>query len=384
MPRNLLVLGGGVYHIPLVEQIKTLGHKCVATSYLKNDPALSFADVAAQVSSTDVEALERLVVDSEIAAILTTASDWNTFSQAALNEKFAFRGVLPEQVNAVSEKFGFNQLLKKLELPHVLTEEVILTEPFFSTFKNRSKYIFKPVKGSGSADVFTTENNFPSVLTGRTFLVQRYINGAELGGQAMIERGSVAFLALSKKILVNGVVPFAHIVGTEETAPYCAEIQHQLKKIVAEIKLEYGTLNFDVRVENERVFIIDLSLRLSGNGLIEAINESFGVNLFANHIQQIVDGPRELSPHEKPVLAASVVLGTAKAETDLVAIRTKIESLIEDSDIESIALVWDEITQSEAFVKSKNRIGHIIFTAQNQGEIESFIHETKQILGFNQ
>jgi hypothetical protein len=46
-------------------------------------------------------------------------------------------------------------------------------------------------------------------------------------------------------------------------------------------------------------------------------------------------------------------------------------------------LVWDDIRESEAFVNSKNRFGHVIFTAENQKEIDTFIHETKQILGFN-
>jgi predicted ATP-grasp superfamily ATP-dependent carboligase len=324
MPKSILVLGAGVYHIPLVQSILKLGHKAIATSFLKNDPALKWASVTKNISSTDVSTLSDLVKNEKIEAIATTASDWNTFSQAELNAQFHLNGVRPVQVHAVSEKLRFNQLLKKLALSHVSSEEVVLRESLFEAYKKQDKHIFKPLKGSGSADVFTTEDEFPQKLIGQKFLAQTFIEGSELGAQAIIENGQVLFLALSQKELVHNVVPFAHILGNQKVTEFEQDIKTQLEQIAAHLDFQSGTMNLDIRQSGSVLYIIDLSLRLSGNGLIEAINESYSVNLFEYHIQQIIEESRKLAPLTKPLLAASVVFGSAKAEKDLSPIRTKI------------------------------------------------------------
>lgn len=383
MTKNVLILGAGVYHIPLVQRIQKLGHKAWATSYLTNDPALALADVGKNISSTQLEALEACIEEDKIDAILTTASDWNTFSQAELNARFGFKGVRPLQVNTVSEKFGFNLLLKKLALPHVSTQEVVLSAPLFENYKKLGKHIFKPLKGSGSADVFTTDNVFPKTLEGQRFLAQEYIKGQELGAQALVENGKVIFLALSKKYLVNEVVPLAHVVGTQEVEKYKADVTRQLNMIVNAIDFDCGTINLDIRVNNEVAYIIDLSLRLSGNGLIEAINTCYEVDLFTYHVKQILDEKRSVSVSSCPQFTSSIVYGTVSFLGDLIQLRKKVESQLANAPIEVRDLIWDNVNQSQRFTKSKNRIGHVVLTARSEEVINQVILETKQILGFN-
>lgn len=383
MPKNILVLGGGVYHIPLVKKAVELGHKTLAVSFLENDPALKYASASIAISSTDVAALSTLIQSENIDAVITTASDWNTFSQAELNKRFGFIGVQPEQVKAVSEKERFNLLLEKLLLPNPETNEVILSPTVFNDFKRKGKHIFKPEKGSGSADVFTTEAIFPAHLNGQSFLAQTFIEGLEFGGQAIIEKGEVIFVALSRKELINEVVPFAHVIGLPEMDGFTENVKAQLQKIVTEIDFISGTINFDIRENERELYIIDLSLRLSGNGLIEAINESYGINLFDYHIRQVLDEPRFLEFQLKKKIAVSIVLGTAKAEVNLAEIREKITFYLNQTKVEISELVWDDIRESEPFTKSKNRIGHAIFIADSEVELNQLLLKIKTLLGFN-
>jgi phosphoribosylaminoimidazole carboxylase (NCAIR synthetase) len=102
--RVVLVLGGGVYAFPLIQALQQLGCRVLVTSNDPTEPGFALVTDGFSISTTHLEELITLVEKYAVSAVLTTASDWNTFSQAALNDHFAFHGVNRFQVKQVSEK----------------------------------------------------------------------------------------------------------------------------------------------------------------------------------------------------------------------------------------------------------------------------------------
>ena len=142
-----LVLGGSVYHISLLKALKKCKIPSIAVSYFENDPALEYADRSLNISSVDLPEIRSLFSQFKIDFVITTASDINTFTQAELNREFGLDGVIPQQVEQVSDKFKFNQLLDKLDLPTPYFKKIELTENILEEFNRFGRVIFKPIKG---------------------------------------------------------------------------------------------------------------------------------------------------------------------------------------------------------------------------------------------
>jgi predicted ATP-grasp superfamily ATP-dependent carboligase len=377
----VLVLGAGIYAVPLIKALRRLNRWVVASSYDANEPGFQFAHQKLLVSTTDVPQLKQLILSHEIEAIFTTASDWNTFSQAALNDHFSLNGVNSFQVKQVSEKTTFFDCLQKLNLPVPKTTLVALG-PDTLPPKNFSNFILKPVQGSGSTDVFKNPNHIPESLFGKKYLLQEYIEGKEYGGQAFVENQKIQFLQLSEKYLVNEVVPFAHLLSRKGMEEATFQITNQLDLLVRQLEFESGTVNIDVRFDGQNYYLIDCSLRLSGNNLIDAMNMAFDFNFYDYHCCQILQQERALPQSFKKEYVAAIVLGTATAKEDLKAVQRKVHTTLNETNVAIIELQWDDIQQSKPFVAGKHRIGHVLVQAEDKLQIEILINQLKKDLEF--
>ena len=55
--RNVLVLGAGVYQVPLIQKAQPEGHRVIAASYRATDLGMAMADEAWVIDTTAKEAL---------------------------------------------------------------------------------------------------------------------------------------------------------------------------------------------------------------------------------------------------------------------------------------------------------------------------------------
>ena len=381
---KILVLGGGVYHISLVKAIREMNLNCIAVSYFAHDPALQYANASFNISSTDIGALSELINTQKVTHIITTASEINTFTQAELNQNFGFNGVFTSMVKAVSHKPELVSLLYSLKLPTPKTDIIDLSKQQAATYlKYSNQLIFKPARGSGSVGVFRELEDYPTEKSGELYLVQDYIEGEDISGQAVIEDGKVCFIAFSKKWGVREYVPFVHWISDEIRIEYGDDISAQINAVNNKIGFKTGTISFDVRLGDE-AYLIDYSLRLSGNMLIEAMNEAYDIDMFQHHIRQVLDLPRSLKAdysNDKQVIA--IILGTASASSELSILRQKIEQLIDAYPSVNVhQLYWDDLQVSEPFLNSRNRIGHALLSAQKKEELEELALKIKHVLGF--
>ena len=378
---RMLVLGAGIYHVSLLKEFRALKIITIAASYLPNDPGLQFADKGLNISSTSIDDLAEIIRYEGITHIITIASDANTFSQATLNRNFNFNGLMPFQVEAVSYKPNFFILLNKLQLPCPETETFYLSERKVETLLiNNPSLIFKPSRGSGSNGIFRNLNELPKNRIGESYLSQRFLEGTDISGQAILENGKVTFIAFSEKWAVNGYVPFVHWISPPLYHKIGIEVSREIECISEAIEFKSGTISLDIRLCEEIPYIIDYSLRLSGNMLIEAINLAFNINLFRYHILQTLNLPRRLDSSISDKKIAAIIFGTGKVRKDLDLVKSKIEHLLFHSKIIINQLVWDNLSESTIFTDSRHRIGHALVSFENQEDMENIVNQIKEIL----
>ena len=67
---NILVLGAGVYQVPLIECIHRMGHRAIVASIPGNYPGFALADSIAYVDTRDKDRLLEVAHEYEVKAVL--------------------------------------------------------------------------------------------------------------------------------------------------------------------------------------------------------------------------------------------------------------------------------------------------------------------------
>ena len=74
--KTVLILGAGVYQLPLIHAAKAIGCRVCVASYRSTDPGMALADEAWVIDTTDIEGITRRAVAAKIDAAATfDASD---------------------------------------------------------------------------------------------------------------------------------------------------------------------------------------------------------------------------------------------------------------------------------------------------------------------
>ena len=72
---KILILGAGIYQVPLIKKAKEMGHFVMVASIRGNYPGFTFADKCVYLDTTDREAILSFASSERIDAIVTTGTD---------------------------------------------------------------------------------------------------------------------------------------------------------------------------------------------------------------------------------------------------------------------------------------------------------------------
>ncbi|MEN9558546.1 MAG: hypothetical protein RL141_915 [Candidatus Parcubacteria bacterium] len=90
--KRILMIGAGWEQTPLIQKATSLGHWVLATNPSLTGEALAYADEARAVDPRDIMALDRLVQEHRIEAIITDNCDYSLYASGLLCEKHGFPG----------------------------------------------------------------------------------------------------------------------------------------------------------------------------------------------------------------------------------------------------------------------------------------------------
>ena len=115
----------------------------------------------------------------------------------------------------------------------------------------------------------------------QSFLVEEFLEGAEFGAQALVQRGKIAFTMLHADIVHEGVtsVPVGHY------APYGSEVLQakaceQIARAVDALKLDDCALNFDFIERAGEVYVLEVGARSGATGLAEMVSVLYGIDYY--------------------------------------------------------------------------------------------------------
>jgi len=392
MKRRIMILGAGIYQVPLIKTAREMNLETIVVSPQGKYPGIPLADIFLDMDTTDADNIVLAAQKHGISGIVTTGTDVSVPSVGAVVDKLKLIGPTRKTAQTVSSKSAFRNFLKTnhLNTPEFKICECALDAVSFYQ-KQDEQIVIKPDDSSGSrgvtiidqgqanqsvSDAYHTAKNYS-----RSGLVcaESFVPGTEVGGDAFLVNGMLRFFTTTCKH-INGVIVQGHSLPGLLNENQTAAVRKEILQVSRRLGYENGPINFDVMVDDNKATILEMGLRNGGNGILDLIYHGYGVDLtkwlLAYALGDSVPGYNQDTVQK----ISSYVFGAdcAGKLTVLPGLQELKVSVPEVFDMTLAKQVGDYV---DSFVHNANLIGYVLMKcgALNYKEVVSRIKQVLEI-----
>lgn len=376
---KVLVLGAGVYQIPLIQRAVDLGHYVYVASWSGKDPGMAMAHEAWVVDTTHKENLLEIARKKGIQAVTTTGTDVAVPSVGYICENLGLPGLSFATAQKCSNKILMQAAFSEHSVPaaahgHVST----LAEAYRAAETVGYPVIVKAPDSSGSRGMAAA--NAPGELApafiqathvsrfGRV-LIERLLTGQEFGGQLVVVDGAIQTCIFHNDTVAPPPVPVP--IGHSCPTRLSTQIQQEAERVCAAAVSALGIMtavcNADLILTRNGVYVLEIGARMGATGIPEIIRLHTGLDLY--------DIALRLALGENPTVAmqpgpAAAILVIRSPATGILVRRRIPEDLARLPGVVSIKWDFSEGAPVRRFLKGPDRIGDIIATATTAEDAE--------------
>lgn len=375
MSRRIMILGAGIYQVPLIKKVKEMDLIALVVSPKGNYPGIVLADIFIELDTRDKELILKNAIEYKIDGIITTGTDAAVPSIGYVIDKLNLYGT------------GYNAACKctdKILMKQCLMENNIATAKYYISSNledlvsqaNSIGYpvIVKAPDSSGSRGITKVEkeselkrafDSAKSVSKLDNIIVEEYLNGFEIGAQAIVIESEVVEVFIhSDEVTPPPIsVPIGHSLPLELDKKLEADIKILVSNTIKALDIRNTISNVDLMIVNNKPYILEIGARMGATCLPENISIYSGIDFYKFLIHLSLGIQSRLNKNYKNQANTSLLLRAYK--------NGKIKSIyIPDEfykreDIYNISLdvkVGDKVNK---FSVGPDRIGHIIVNGKN-------------------
>ena len=292
-----MILGAGPNQLPGIKKAVNLGCEVITVDNIPDSIGHNYSQHYVNCSTVDKEGVLKAAVDFGIDGIVTFASDVAIPTLGYVAEQLGLIGPGQSVAETMTNKAKFRVFQSENGLHHpkfFLANRFGEVEGQIAEFT--SSLMFKPVDASGSRGVSML--NKPDLEScslafeyakgysrSKTVCVEEYVDGIDVSGDGFLADGQFVFVVITKKYK-RGFVVTGHRLPTDISADDQDCIIAEVTKTCTAIGYMDGPLDFDARISNGQVTVLEMSPRLGGNGIPILIERGTGVDLFSAAILQ--------------------------------------------------------------------------------------------------
>ena len=291
--KKLLVLGGTQISCEIVKQAQKMGIFVGVTDYnpVEKSPGKRIADVAYDISCTDVDAVVKLVKNEGYDGVITGFNDMLLPFYAEIcgrAGKTCYGS--KEQFELFKNKRAYKRLLKEYDVPVIddYTDEVKAGNIEALTFP----IVVKPSDNSGSRGVKICRNKDELRTAYRSaqmksadgeVVVERYMDGREATVFWMFLDGEYYMTGIGNRH-VNGFqdgcipLPVGYTFPSVLTDRYIAKVVPKAKEMFKSIGIQSGMMFMQCKVEEGNCYVYDIGYRLTGSLEYKLFEKCCGYN----------------------------------------------------------------------------------------------------------
>lgn len=400
----VLVLGGGIYQIPLIERIKARDLKAVVASIPGDYPGIALADEFLPINTTDEQGIVAAARSMHAAAIVTTGTDVALRSLGAAVNALGLAGPTLSMASRATNKADMKRAFiaggvrtARFVQAADATEAVAAwnelhpeddTHPLMVKCPDRS--------GSRGITLVADPAQIPLAFRGATdaslcgyAVIEDYIAGHEIGldGYVSID-GKVAFLAYHDKVVrSNGHtdVPVGHRMdaGFIRHCQTETDLAEQAQCTAAAVGMRSCFFNMDVILDaNNHAWVIEAGVRAGATCIPEVIGSYYGFDYYEAMIDAAL-GKEPTFPAE-PVCGASegrLLLSDSEVVAQDAAVDDILGPIKEQYGVSiEASLDYAAGERLPAFENGTSRIGQIVCSGADAHTVAAAIDCAQKLL----
>jgi len=309
MPQRLLVIGAGPLQAPGIETGRRMGLEVIATDMDPEAPGAALADRFYAVSTIDVAATLEVARACSVDAVMTLGTDFPMRTVAEVARALALPGVSPETAEAATDKYEMCRRFDAHGAACPAFRLVSSAEEAQAALGDLGlPMILKPTDRSGSAGVALVRAE-AQVAAGFArahgesragkVLAEEYVSGREISVETMSHGGEFHVVAITDKLTTGppGFVELGHVVPCELDERTAAVVRETARRGVEALGIECGPTHTEMKIDGERVVIIEIGARLGGDRITShLVPLATGVDLVEASIRVALGEEPDLTP----------------------------------------------------------------------------------------
>ena len=382
---KVLILGAGVYQVPLIKTAKRLGYYVIVASVPGKYPGFELAD---EVSYTDIRAKEELLEiarDAGVKAVLTAGTDVAISSIGYICEALGLPGISERTGILVTSKLEMKKAFRDSGVMTARFQIVRLDDGFGAAVKAVEEIgypaIFKTVDSSGSrgiTKVYDREGieaaieNVRENTRSNEYLIEELIEGTEFGAQAFVQDGHIVLFMPHGDYLFEGdtAVPVGHYVPFGDEALLQRSLEETMRAIQA-VGMQDGAVNVDAIERNNDVYILEIGARAGATGLSELVSSRFGIDYYEAIVKKALGSHVEFPSECKDTKVCAMILCPDRP------------GVVASTDMpECVASTVTEVTLDRSsgavmrrFRVGPDRAGLVVASGNSLGQLESDVRD---------
>lgn len=373
--KTALILGAGIYQVPLIRKAKDMGMRALVVSTAGNYPGFKLADQACHIDTTDVQKIVQLARDEQVDCICTTGTDAAVRALGVVCDALGLPGISENAGVLATNK---REMKRRFESEGVCTarfREVATLEELRQAFDLFEKpVICKAVDTSGSRGIIRVDSAddlpraFEYVMRAtrqKYFLVEEFISGVEFGAQAAVIDGEAQFVMPHGDILYHGKtdVPIGHYVPYSMSDKVKGLVWTQLDKSIRALGLTTCAINADFILRGDHVYVLEIGARAGATCLPELVSTHYEIDYYA-YILELSLGSKPRAQFESRNPCGNLLI-TSKSGGRLDCID------VDGNGLEIIETVIDHDHGETvpAFRLGPDRLGHVVLKAATEEKI---------------
>lgn len=389
--KTILILGAGIYQLPLILRARARGMRTVVASIPGNYPGFAAADKVYYCNTTAKEDILDIARKENIAAIVTTGTD-----------------VAVGSIGYVCQELGLPGI--SLEAARLLTDKALMKEAFVKGGVNTAEFyrvsgidearraaealglpvMLKIVDKSGSRGItkisameqMEQAYAYASAATGAEHMVvEKFIEGREIGIDAFVQDGKLLLMLPHDKYVYQSGhtgIPIGHYCPMQMSDRLYDNMLKETEKIIRATGMDNCAINIDAFIlPDESVSIIEAAGRCGATGIPEVISGYTGRNYYDCIIDNALGKKVEPFQCQEGRPTASILLYSGKGGI-LKQIRYRFmgkEHVNENTEGSGgkVELSFGPGDDIDAFCNGTDRIGQAVFYARSNEELQEAV-----------
>lgn len=379
--KKLLILGAGIYQVPLIKQAKSMGIYTIVVSIKGNYPGFEFADKIYYVDTTDYESVLKIAKEEKIDGIVTAGTDVAIITVGKVCDELGLCGLSEHAALVASNKMLMKTEYEKYGVRTARFRKVHFSEQEILSATEELNYplIFKAVDTSGSRGIIrVNEGDSLSEAVGVVkcatkldyFIIEEFITGEEFGAQAFVMDGNIKFIIPHGDYVYTGNtgVPIGHFAPYNLSDEVVADTEKQLTAAIKAMQLNNCAINADFILSDNKVYVLEIGGRSGATCLAELVSIYYDFNYYEKIIQVALDEKPSFDS-DKCVPNASHLIMSEKTGTIS-------EQKYEKSENENVVDVQFDYKVGDGVRKfnvGPDRIGHVITKGKTVDEAQELL-----------